>query len=189
METHVTWSSRRGKAYTVVIQGWSDMLMPGKNKPVRLPMEDHPFTLVKVMRYREDGSPSFVRPLWLIVVGARRAELTLADIYAAYGARVNIEHFFRFRKQKLLLTAHQTPETEREARWWHVVHLAYAMLWMGRHLARHLPRPWERYLPTVRKQEISPTLVQRDFTRLIQQLGPPAQPSKLRGNSQGDRRA
>jgi hypothetical protein len=185
LETTFTETSRRGKVYTVVIQGWQNMLMRGKHKPVRIPMHRYPFTLVKITRYDEDGNQAFRRPLWLIVVGERRDELSLLDIYAAYSARTDMEHFFRFGKQKLLLTASQTPETVREERWWHLVHLAYAMLWMARHLAQHLPRPWERHLPTAKRREISPTLVQRDFERLIQQLGTPAQPPQPRGKSPG----
>lgn len=185
LETTFTETSRRGKVYTVVIQGWQNMLMRGKHKPVRIPMQRYPFTLVKITRYDEDGNQAFKRPLWLIVVGERRDELSLLDIYAAYSARTDMEHFFRFGKQKLLLTASQTPETVREERWWHLVHLAYAMLWMARHLAQHLPRPWERHLPTAKRREISPTLVQRDFERLIQQLGTPAQPPQPRGKSPG----
>lgn len=183
--TEFCYTSRRGKQYTVVLQGWHNMLMRGKNKPVRLPMAQHPFTLVRVMVYRADGTPVFSRPLWLIAVGQRRTELTLYHIYAAYMARVDIEHFFRFGKQRLLLTAFQTPDTAREEHWWHIVHVAYAMLWMARHLAHYLPRPWERYAPAAQQREISPTLVQRDFARLIQQLGTPAHPPQPRGNSPG----
>ncbi|MEA3346153.1 MAG: hypothetical protein U9Q78_07935 [Chloroflexota bacterium] len=116
------------------------------------------------------------------------------DIYEAYGGRADLEHFFRFGKQKMLLTASQTPDTLREERWWQVVHIAYAMLWIARHLAHHLPRPWERHLPTSKHQEMTPTLVRRDFAcacgpcageRLIQQLGTPARPPKPRGKSPG----
>jgi hypothetical protein len=184
-ETQLPYTSRRGKKYTVVIQGWHNMLMRGKNKPERIPMVKYPFTLLRVILYRQDGTQAFDRPLWLIAVGKRRTALSLLDIYTAYTARVDIEHFFRFGKQKLLLTAFQTPKTENEEQWWHIVHLAYIMLWMARHLAHHLPRPWERHLPVAHEQEISPSLVQRDFARLIRQLDSPTQPPKPRGNSPG----
>jgi hypothetical protein len=185
MEVTFTETSRRGKTYTVKVQGWRNMLMRGKNKPERIPMDQYPFTLVCITRYDEEGNPAFKRPLWLIVVGKRREELSLMDIYEAYDSRADLEHFFRFGKQKMLLTASQTPDTLREERWWQVVHIAYAMLWIARHLAQHLPRPWERHLPTTKRQEITPTLVRRDFERLIQQLGTPAQPPKPRGKSPG----
>ena len=57
----------------------------------------------------------------------------------------------------------------------------------GRHVAQALPRPWERNLPSMKQRLISPTLVQRDFARIIRQLGTPAQPPKPRGISPGRR--
>jgi len=123
----------------------------------------------------------------LIVMGARRHELTLTHIYQAYTARFDIEHFFRFGKQKLLLADFQTPDVQREENWWQVVHIAYAQLWMARHIAEVLPNPWERNLPLIKQRLRSPTLVQRDFARIIRQLGTPARPPQPRGNSPGRR--
>jgi hypothetical protein len=175
-------TSRRGKRYRVEIKAWHNMLMRGKRG---LPMHQHPFTLVCITRYDEAGQPAFKRPLWLLVMGERRDEVSLEQIYLAYQTRFDIEHFFRFGKQKLLLTRFQTPDVEREESWWQLTHLAFAQLWLARHLTDALPRPWERSLPTMKKQLISPTLVQRGFARLIRQLGTPAQPPKLRNNSSG----
>ena len=145
----------------------------------------YPFTLVQIVRYDEEGRLACKRPLWLIVMGTRRHELNLLDSSAAYGQRYNLEHFFRFGKQRLLLASFQTPEDVREENWWQLVHLAYAQLWLARHLVDTLPRPWERNLPQMKKRLISPTLVQRDFGRIIRQIGTPAKPPKLRGISQG----
>ena len=179
--------SRRGKRYRVEIQAWYNLLMPGKQKPHPLPMHRYPFTLVRIVRYDEHGQQVTEHPLWLLVIGQRRHELRLVDIYQAYGQRFDLEHFFRFGKQQLLLVDFQTPETEREAQWGQLVLIAYAQLWMARHVAQLLPRPWERNLPAMRSLRISPTLVQRDFARIIRQLGTPAQPPKHRGNSPGRR--
>jgi DDE superfamily endonuclease len=184
----VTEKSRRGKTYRVKIKVWYNMLMPGKHKPKRLPMHLYPFTLVQIVRYDAEGNLACKRPLWLIVMGERRHELRVLDIYEAYGQRYNLEHFFRFGKQKLLLAGFQTPEDVREETWWQLVHLAYAQLWMARHVAGILPHPWERNLPAMKKGLMSPTLVQRDFGRIIRQLGTPAQPPKLRGISPGRRK-
>jgi hypothetical protein len=59
------------------------------------------------------------------VVGQRRRHLSAFDIYHAYGRRYDLEHFFRFGKQHLLLAAFQTPDAEREESWWQLVHIAY----------------------------------------------------------------
>ena len=181
-ETLTFWeTSRRGKRYRVEIQVWHNLLMHGKRKPEQLPMHQYPFTLVRIVRYDEEGHRAFKHPLWLIVMGARRQELTLEHIYQAYACRFDIEHFFRFGKQKLLLAAFQTPEVRREENWWQLVHIAYAQLWMARHVVDALPRPWERNLPATKQHLISPTLVQRGFARVIRQLGTPAQPPQPRG--------
>jgi hypothetical protein len=185
LEITLTTTSRRGKTITHTIQAWNNLLMPGKNKPERIPMWQYPFTLVKITACDERGEPVFAKPIWLIVVGKLRNQLSLAQIFQAYHSRSNLEHFFRFGKQKLLLSASQTPSTAREERWWHLVHIAYAMLWMARHLANHLPRPWEQYLPNARRRMMTPTLVRRDAQRLISQLGTPAQPPQSRGKSPG----
>ena len=46
--------------------------------------------------------------------GERRIELSLLDIYEAYLQRYDLEHFFRFGKQKLLLDKFQTPDDQHE---------------------------------------------------------------------------
>lgn len=177
--------SRRGKLYRVEIQAWYNMLMPGKNKPYRIPMYRYPFTLVQVVRYDEDGNLACKRPLWLLSIGQYRHELSAREIYEAYGQRYDLEHFFRFGKQKMLLDSFQTPEDVREETWWQLVHLAYVQLWLARHVAHCLPRPWERNLPAMRTRLMSPTLVQRDFGRIIRQIGTPAKPPKPRFISPG----
>ena len=180
--THI---SRRGHCYRVEIQTWHNLLMRGKRKPQSIPMHRYPFTLVRVRWYDVWGKPVHQRPLWLIIIGQRRHELALLDSFEAYRHRSHLEHFFRFGKQKLLLASFQTPEVEREEMWWQLVHLAYAQLWAARSVAQNLPRPWERYLPSAKARIMTPTLVQRDFGRIIRQLGTPARPPKPRGYSPG----
>lgn len=176
---------KQPREQTIQLEVWENMVMPGQNKPTRIPMENYPFRLVKVTCYDAAGYEVYSNPLWLIVVGARRAALSLERIYESYAARSRLEHFFRFGKQKLLLNAFQTPETAREENWWRIVHLAYLMLWLAQPLTQHLPRPWERNLPEHKKGLIGPANVQRDFTRLIAQFGSPARVLKPRGKSPG----
>jgi hypothetical protein len=178
-------TSRRGKKYRYEIKAWHNMLMRGKNKPYRMPMEKYPFTLVLVQAYNEEGQLLRKRPMWLIAIGERRHELTVSDIFHAYARRSDIEHFFRFSKQKLCLDNSQTPDVTREESWWCLAHLAYFQLWLARYIAECLPRPWERCLPQMKKRLRSPTLVQRDFGRIIRQVGTPAKPPKPRNNGAG----
>lgn len=181
----LTEKSCRGKEYRIEIQAWHNMLMRGKYKPKQLPMQNYPFTLVRVVRYNQDSKQIGKHPLWLIVMGQSRQQLCAKQSYQAYTKRYNLEHFFRFGKQKLLLASFQTPDTIRSEKWWQLVHLAYAQLWLARSVAHALPRPWERNLPQMKTPLISPALVQRDFGRIIRQIGTPAQMPKPRGISLG----
>lgn len=175
-------TSHRGRAYTVRIEVWHDLLMSGTQ---RAPMHRHPFTLLRIVWLDAAGQPAFKRPIWLVVSGQRRRQLTAVHIRRAYAQRYDLEHFFRFGKQRLLLTAYQTPDVQREEHWWQLVQLAYLQLWLARDLVETLPRPWERYLPQANGKLASPSATQRGFGRIIRQLGSPAVPPKPRGYSPG----
>src|SRR5262249_12362083 len=95
--------SRRGKRYRIEILGWNNCLMRGRRKPKLLPMQRYPFTLLRIVFYNQAGKEAFGHPLWLIVLGQRRHELNAFDVYHAYAKRYDLEHFFRFGKQHLLL--------------------------------------------------------------------------------------
>ena len=180
-----TFISRRGKVYRVEIEAWYDMLTRGKCKKAQLPMQNYPFTLVRVSQYNKEGESVYTNPMWLIVMGEERRKLSLLDIYKSYKQRYDIEHFFRFGKQRMLLDHYQTPETHHEEKWWNLVHLAYLQLWVAKQYAVSLPRPWERYLPMMREEPPSPAMVQRNFERIIRQFGTLSSIPKRRGNSSG----
>jgi len=175
-------TTRRGRTYTVQLQGWHNMLCTGTRE---FPMHRYPFTLVRARVVDSDGQPVYKHDLWLVVIGQRRAELSLVEIWEAYGQRYDIEHYFRYGKQRLLMAAYQTPDVEHEENWWQIVQLAYIQLWLAHLLAEALPRPWERYLPQPEPGHASPATVQRDFERIIRQIGTPAQAPERRGNSPG----
>jgi len=178
-----TLVSRHRKTYRVEIEAWHDLLMKGTRKPVVRPMQHHPFTLVRIRLFNAQGELAFQRPLWLIEMGPRRSELSLLDIFHAYQRRYDLEHFFRFGKQRLLLHRYQTPDTQHEEKWWLLAHLAYLQLWIARDVAQSVPRPWETTLTP--HSPLSATQVQRDFGRIIRQFGTPAAAPKRRGISAG----
>jgi hypothetical protein len=183
----ISMTRDRGGEYRVEIEAWHDILMRGKRKPVSIPMQRYPFTLVRIRLSNPTGELVHSHPLWVLVMGEKHDQLSLLDIHTAYNQRFDLEHFFRFGKQRLLLAGFQTPDWQHEENWWQLAHLAYLQLWVARARAEDRPRPWERSLPTVKTQSLSPTRVQRDFARIIRQIGTPASFPKLRGYSPGRR--
>jgi len=180
-----TFVSRKKIPYRVEIQAWHNLLMRGKKG---CPMHQYPFTLVKIRVYNQKGEALFHKPLWLIVMGDQRMELSLLDIYQAYLQRYDLEHFFRFSKQKLLLDKFQTPDDKQEEHWWRLVTLAYLQLWAAKDAASYLPRPWEQYLPSPAEKQPAPAMVLRDMSRIIRQIGTSAPMPKPRGKSPGRRK-
>ena len=181
-----TFTNHRGRTYSVQLECWHNLLMTGTYE---YPMHQHPFTLIRAQVFNEAGEQVFQRPLWLLVMGQRRKELSLLEAWEAYRRRYDVEHFFRFGKQRLLMASYQTPEVQHEENWWQIAQLAYVQLWLACVLAEAMPRPWERYLPqfqtSTERQENSPSMVQRDFGRIIQEIGTPAKAPKPRGKSPG----
>ena len=94
------------------------MLMRGTSN---YQMNNHPFTLLQITI--EDLLGNVInKPMWLIVIGSRRDELSLTDCYDSYRQRYDQEHFFRFGKQKLLMTAYSTPDVKHEENWFKLTH-------------------------------------------------------------------
>ena len=175
------FTTKKSRLLNVRIQSWSNMLMRGSRD---CPMHRQPFTLIQIQVSTSEGIKIW-KPMWLIVIGQRRHELTAIEGYQAYRQRYNIEHLLRFGKQRLLLNANSTPSVEHEENWVSLSFLAYVQLWAARKLASILPRPWERYLPPKTEGFLTPSLVQRDMNRIITEIGTPANSPKRRGFSSG----
>ena len=190
---HFCQVARSGKRYEIRVDRYSDLLMRGTRE---WKMHERPFDLLRVARYDESGQELPSKPMWLMLMGDRRAEIDSADAAADYSQRFDQEHFHRLCRQRLLMDAYQTPETEHEENWIQLVCLAYTQLFAARHCARQILRPWERQVPSAPHRSLSPTMVQRDFPRLLWDLGTPARSPKprnlgsgrLKGQSPGPRK-
>ena len=143
--TEFSQKSPKGYVQVIKIDCWNKAIMRGKKGSKR---SDYPLRLLRVRVYKESGELLFKRPLWLTAAGKRRMELSLSDIFISYRQRFDIEHFFRFGKNRLLMDKIQTPDVRHEEAWWQIVMVAYAQLYLARSLANSLPNPWEKYLPS-----------------------------------------
>ena len=179
--SQLSYKTRSGRIVNVTITAWANMLMRGGKD---IPTHKFPFTLLQIESC-DDAGQSLFRPMWLIVIGQRRGELSALQAYHSYRQRFDLEHTFRFGKQNLLLTAFETPDVEHEQQWVKFVMLAYVQLWAVHSLVVALARPWEKHLISVPSARLSPSKVQQDWFRIISQLGSPAVSPKPRGYSSG----
>lgn len=175
----INTSTSKNRRIKIVIKVWHDQLLRGSNE---FKGYENPFNLYQICVYdTKTQKKLFKRPLWLAVDGKRRHELDAKSIYESYRQRYDIEHFFRFGKQKLLMASFQTPDLIHEEKWWQIVQLAYTQLYLSRDICQLVPKPWERYLPKFKQpcerdtaETVSPSLAQRYFPKILEQIGTPA---------------
>ena len=159
-----------GRKVIVRVSLWEDMMIRTKRGNN---MKDKPFRLTHIeLLDAQSEKPIFKRPMWLGVWGDRRKELTLDEIYWAYRNRFDIEHFFRFGKQRLLLDDFQTPDEEHWQNWLEVVNCAYWLLWVASEDAINKAKKWQEYDPNFKKRQQlqlrpSPSEVQQQLESII----------------------
>lgn len=181
LEEVTTITSCKGRDRTTVLQRWNDVIIGG-SKEERT--HEYPCDILRVTVTDSKGKPVYRRPLWVMIVGAKRREISSKEAYIAYGRRYDIEHFFRFGKQKLGLVSSQTCETRHEECWQWIGLLAYNMLYHARKLTKSESYPWEKKKVRALTTE-TPSQVQRDYGHFILKMGTPAPEPKPRGKPTG----
>ena len=144
--------------------------------PRPLPIVRGSVVRVELARLPGGGVPE--GPMWLWHAGP--APLDLVTVFAAYQRRFDIEHFFRFCKQRLGWTrpAPMLPGTAEVWTW--VVLVAYAQLRLARPVVVDARYAWERPVSAgVVPGVLSPGRVRRDFRRVHRLVGTPANPPKF----------
>ena len=166
-----------GKEVEVLVQRWNNVYVTGQEKLV---------DVVKAEVFlKEDSSKKvFSNPLLVLVIGERKDELNSRQVYESYRDRFDIEHNFRFLKQKLLFCKYQTAEVQRLVNWWWICLMAYWLLYFVREVPANSDKPWFRK----RKQTkiSSPGDVKRVFgSKIFPELGSPSKRPISRGKSKG----
>lgn len=166
----------KGQSVDVLLNRWNDVHVEGHSELV---------DVVKVEIFsKNDCTKTLFPPLLLILSGKRRRELTALDAYLSYRRRFDIEHFFRFSKQKLLFCAYQTPDLDHQISWWWFCFMSYWLLYHVRHVARGLTRPWHKKSDS--DAPAGPGKVKRLFAiKIFQALGSPSLPPISRVKSRG----
>ena len=185
-EVVIPIKSKKGAPLSLMIKGWNSVSFRGSRE---FKAHQYPFRLLQVVVFNEDKKSIFKRPLWLAIFGEKRLALSLHESVKNYRDRYDIEHYFRFGKQRLLMDSFQTCDTEHEENWWKLCALCYCQLYLSRELCRGTPEAWERYLPEFKRQNnielVSAPFVQRGFAKLLGDIGTPALKPIQRGNPLG----
>lgn len=174
-------TNNKNQVLHLEIKCWNNLIMKGDKEQK---MWQKPFRLLRITLTDSEGNLKF-KPMWLIVMGERRHELNLFDCYQAYIRRFDIEHLLRFTKKKLFLNNYYSSEVEREKNWVELVFLSYVNLWATRNLAQQVVPQWQKYDQKKMPDKITPSMVQRDYQRIIRTFGKSAPSPKVRGFSSG----
>lgn len=177
----ITWQTKKGKNHSVEIMAWNNLRMRGHRDA---PIQNTPITAIRIMVSDKAGKAIYKNPLWLVMVGNWPIHWFISQYWYFYCARFDIEHYFRFGKQRLLMVNFQTSETINEENWMQFGMIAYHQLYHARHLAKDLPRPWEKKRSSD-TSVLSPSRVQRDMPRLLEALPTITTEVKVRGISEG----
>ena len=111
--------SASGKDRYIQVKIWHNQLLRGDHK---FKGYEHPMTLIEItVCNSKTKEPLFKRPLWLSIYGERRSEISIEAVCDSYFQRFDLEHFFRFGKNRLLMDKFQTPDIEHEINWWKIV--------------------------------------------------------------------
>ncbi len=151
--------------------------------------------LISVDVYDLETNKKIFKPtMWLSVWGQRKEDLSLSDIYHSYRLRFDIEFFFRFGKQKLLLDKFQTPDVEHQENWFIIVMFSYWLLYLNRFSGETIINDWEKYLEKYKNQENkeqknaipkTPTMTQRAMSGIISGFVKTTIIPKTRNNTSG----
>lgn len=132
--------TKRGRKLTVRLARYKNMRIRTKDGHN---MKHKPFDIVLATVF--DGQTMiYSKPLVIAVSGKRKGEISTEDAYRFYRKRYDIEPYFRFAKQRLLLGRYQTSKKRHLENWLLIVQLASWLLYSASKEVHFRPRKWER---------------------------------------------
>lgn len=143
----------RGRAIIVELSRWNDLLLPGSRK---FKMGDKPFDLVGIRFIdKKTGKAIFKNDMFVGLWGKNRRKHSIRETQIDYRHRYDIEPHNRFSKQQLLMDKYQTPDVQHLDAWLYTVQIAYWLLYAAADEIEICVKPWEKYLPQVKRAKKS----------------------------------
>lgn len=156
--------TKKGKLLKVELKRFNDLMIrskPGHN------MKNKPFDLLYCQVLDVEKAKPLFKPMWLAITGSKRRLLTTFQAYCKYSHRYDIEPFFRFSKQKLLLDKYQTPCVEHLDNWVLIVQMAAWLLWVASCETEKNPKAWQKYLPEYKTKQAKENSTQHNTTHSL----------------------
>lgn len=137
-----------GNARKVVIdiRRWNDLLVRTKKGAS---MKDKPLDVLRVQVLdAESRRAIFDRPLFVAVSGKRKSQVDSVLAQEQYRERYDVEPYYRFAKNQLLMDKLQTPEAKHLDPWLGIVQITSWLLFTARQEIGQICCPvWQKYLP------------------------------------------
>lgn len=135
-------------------------------------------SVLRVTRSAAQGTKRDPRVSWFLFTGEHRPPLT--EIIPAYRRRYSLEHGYRVDKQDLLWQSVRLRTPEQMQHWTDVVACVRNQLCLARPQVEATCAPWEKP-----GRPSSPQQVRRSMSRILRELGTPANQCQPRGYSPG----
>ena len=106
--------------------------------------------------------------------------MDLKDIWSQYARRFQVDHWYRFAKQRLHWTLPNFSSTKQSERWSNLMPLITWQLWLAQDLVQEHHLPWQSS-----QKNLTPGRVAQSMLSLLVEIGTPASSPKPRGKSPG----
>lgn len=135
-----------GRKAVLDIRRWNNLLIRTKEGAS---MKDKPLDVLRVLVFdAQSRQPIFDRPLFLAVSGKQKSQIDSALAQEQYRERYEVEPYYRFAKNKLLMDKLKTPETKHLDPWLRIVQITSWLLFTARQEIGQICCPvWQKYLP------------------------------------------
>jgi hypothetical protein len=128
------------------IRRWNNLLIRTKKGAS---MKDKPLDVLRVQVLdAESRQAIFDRPLFVAVSGKRKNQVDSALAQEQYRERYDVEPYYRFAKNQLLMDKLQTPDAKHLDPWLRIVQITSWLLFTARQEIGQICCPvWQKYLP------------------------------------------
>lgn len=146
-----------GRTVILDIRRWNDLLIRTKEGAS---MKDKPLDVLRVQVLdAQTRQPIFDRPMFLALSGKRKNIVDSAPAQEQYRERYDVEPYYRFAKNQLLMDKLQTPVVEHLDNWLNMVQIASWLLFTASEEIGQVSCPvWQKYMPKNKAAQGQPHL-------------------------------